>query len=54
MKLLLTWHNGNFYGGSENFHYELTTGLSSYKDLDITVATYTFPNLDFNLCKKEI
>ncbi len=49
MKILISYQNGNAYGGSELFHYELIQGLSQYKDLDITVATYTFPNLDFHL-----
>mgnify|MGYP003441288721 CR=1 FL=1 len=49
MRILISYQNGNFYGGSEIFHYELIQGLSKYKDLDITVATLTEPNLDFHL-----
>ena len=49
MKILISYQNGNAYGGSELFHYELIQGLSQYKDLDITVATFTKPNLDFHL-----
>lgn len=49
MRILISYQNGNFYGGSEIFHHELIQGLSEYKDLDITVATLTEPNLDFHL-----
>jgi glycosyltransferase involved in cell wall biosynthesis len=48
-KILIAYTNGNAYGGSELFHYELIQGLSQYADLDITVATLTKPNLDFHL-----
>jgi len=49
MKILIAYTNGNGYGGCELMHYELIQGLSKYKNLDITVATYTKPNLDFHL-----
>lgn len=49
MRILISYTNGNASGGSELFHYELITGLRKYKDLDITVATLTEPNLDFQL-----
>jgi hypothetical protein len=39
----------NGLGGSELFFHELIQGLSIYKDLDITIATLTKPNLDFHL-----
>jgi len=51
MKILISFQNMNAWGGSECFHHELIQGLSQYKDLDITVATLTEPNLDFHLWK---
>lgn len=51
MKILISYTNGNASGGSELFHYELITGLTKYPDLDITVATLTEPNFDFQLWK---
>jgi len=51
MKVLIAYTNGNSTGGSEVFHYELIRGLCNYKDLDITVATVTEPNLGFHLWK---
>lgn len=51
MKLLISYQNGNATGGSECFHFELIHGLSQYKDLDITVATLTEPNLSFQMWK---
>jgi len=51
MRLLIAFQNMNGLGGSECFHHELIQGLSQYKDLDITVATLTKPNLDFHLWK---
>lgn len=51
MRILISYTNGNASGGSEMFHYELITGLTKYKDLDITVSTLTEPNLDFQLWK---
>jgi glycosyltransferase involved in cell wall biosynthesis len=49
MRLLISYQNGNFYGGSELFFHELIQGLSQYKDLDIIVATLTKPDLNFHL-----
>jgi glycosyltransferase involved in cell wall biosynthesis len=49
MKILISYTNGNDKGGSECYHHELITGLSKYKNLDITVATLTEPNFDFQL-----
>lgn len=54
IRLLISYQNGNAYGGSENFNYELITELANYKDLDITVATFTEPNLDFHMFKDMI
>jgi len=51
MKILISYTNGNAYGGSELFHHELIQGLSKYKDLDITVATFTEPDLNFHMWK---
>jgi hypothetical protein len=51
IKILISYQNGNAYGGSELFHYELIKGLSQYKNLDITVATLTNPNISFHLWK---
>jgi len=44
----------NGLGGSELYHHELIIGLTEYKDLDITVATATEPNLDYHLWKDVI
>lgn len=49
IKILISYQNGNAYGGSEQFNYELIQGLSKYEDLDITVATLTKPDLNFHL-----
>lgn len=49
IKLLIAYNNGNAWGGSEIYHHELIMGLSQYKDLDITVATFTKPDLNFHL-----
>lgn len=49
MKILVACQNMNAYGGSELYHYELLMGLSEDKTLDITFATYTFPDMNFHL-----
>lgn len=49
MKILVSCLNMNGVGGSELYHYELLLGLLEFKELDITFATYTQPNLDFHL-----
>lgn len=49
MRLLISFQNMNGLGGSECFFHQFIQGLSQYKDLDITVATLTEPNMDFHL-----
>lgn len=39
----------NGLGGSELYHHELLIGLSKFKDLEISVATITEPNLEYQL-----
>ena len=49
MRVLVSCLNVGGYGGSELYHYELLIGLSKYKDLDITFAALTPPDLNFHL-----
>jgi hypothetical protein len=51
MNILVACLNMNSVGGSELYHYELVKALSSYKELIITLATYTTPSLDFHIHK---
>jgi hypothetical protein len=51
MNVLISYHNGNAYGGSEIFHHELILGLLQFKDIKLTISTFTSPNKDFHMFK---